>query len=61
MNRNGMQGWIGRVKHAPVTHSELELTRESACQCLRLDLIEMLTLLKQGPDLVVICRWRTLV
>jgi hypothetical protein len=42
VNRNAMQCWIGRIKHAPVTGPELEMTRESACQCLQLDLIEML-------------------
>jgi hypothetical protein len=42
MNRDYMLSRIGRVKHAPVTHAELEQAREGACQRLRLDLIEML-------------------
>jgi hypothetical protein len=33
---------IGRVKHAPVTHAELEQTRKGSCQHLGLELIRML-------------------
>ena len=42
MNRYGVLNSISRVKHAPVTNAELELTREGACQRLRLNLIVML-------------------
>ncbi len=48
MNRPSVPGWIGGVKHAPVTDPELEQTRDGACQRLRLDLIRMLGELSAG-------------